>query len=397
MLNTAQIMEEQISEHSKKNGVVTVQVELGMEASVDLSYELLDDINQGMITFDDLDKFYMDLSIGNCICYLMLNGEPFDITSKVGDAEFIKRVSSMFTLEEAQKLSVKDKSKVYRVLKTGNKVFYDAAVEAEHLQNYYTTRDTKYRDIIVECNLGLVQSIVQKYIAAGYAYYAEDLIQVGNIGLLQAVEDYNPTMGVKFSTYATPKIAQTIKREIYTNTKPIRNPEYIEQMVYKIKRAKQELERSNKNLTPSEQTDYIKEKLGISDSEWKYAQMAIVQENMLNLDEPMQGESTNDTRTLNDIVEDTTASDFYRLSGMYRDEIVEVLMEAVEKGGLKEKYLAALLKRIGWDDGEEHTLEEIGKEMGVTKTSVNIWIKSAISILQQPQYGNRIKEILTNA
>lgn len=217
----------------------------------------------------------------------------------------------------------------------------------------------KARKRLVECNLRLAFSIAKKY-----SYYmAEpllDLVQNGNLGLMRASEKFDYERGYRFSTYATPWIHQAILRSNSDNSKNIRIPVHMNNFINRVKRAKTKLETMN-GVQPTETE--IAQFLNVSVESVKDALLNSY--DCVSLYSPI-GDTEQDGQLI-DIIQDNQERPF---SESILDEITVSEIIADAKNYLTEKELDILLRRFGFEDGEEKTLEEVGKVHHLTRERI---------------------------
>ena len=183
-----------------------------------------------------------------------------------------------------------------------------APADLERLSVEYShTRDTRLRDSLVIYHQRLVRSIASRFLGAGEAL--EDLIQVGNIGLINALDRYNPAQGTRFSTYATPTILGEIKRHFRDKTSPIKVPRWLQEMHQATRRANFALTNElGRSPTPAE----IAERLGVTEEQIAEAMGSNDAATPLSLDTHLDGHGTLDSASLLDFIGkiDKTLLDF---------------------------------------------------------------------------------------
>ena len=216
--------------------------------------------------------------------------------------------------------------------------------------------DKEARDKMIRSNLRLVISIAKRYIHLGIPFL--DLIEDGNVGLMKAVEKYNPNKGFRFSTYAAWWIKQSITRSIFDSSRTVRIPVYVNEMLTKYKKT---LERLMGKLRRVPTDKEIAKSMRVSEDKITKVHSYITKTS--SLDAPIDEEDGNE---IIDLIEDkNSTSPDTELDAVFVKERLSGLLE-----GVNEREQKVLNMRFGLTDGRTNTLAQVAKKLCVSRERV---------------------------
>lgn len=255
-----------------------------------------------------------------------------------------------------------------------------SADEEVKLAHRIAEGDQSAKNELVEANLRLVVSLARHYQGCGLSY--QDLIQEGNIGLIKAAEKFDVSKGFRFSTYASWWIKQALSRAIADQSRTIRIPVHMTENINKFKKTEREL-LSQLNREPK--VKEIADAMGISEKQAKEIQSYIVEPTSLDIQV-----GDDDDTTIGSFIEDTH---FVNPESAYIKESNGDVVNAV-LDTLSDREANILRLRFGIGGKKVMTLEEVGKEYGLTRERIRQIEAKALRKLRHPSRANILKECM---
>ncbi len=350
-----------------KKGVLRNLVEKGKEKGNLSNQEILDALTEINFSPEQLEKFYDKLEE---------NGIEI-VEDNVGD-ESLEELSSAAEGQPYDGSYIDDPVKMY--LREIGKIEMLTPEEEQDIARRISEGDVAAKKRLSEANLRLVVSIAKRYIGRGMPLL--DLIQEGNLGLIKAVDKFDPSKGFKFSTYATWWIRQSVSRAIADQARVIRIPVHMVENINRVKKAQSHLLNENgKDPTTAEIAEYA------DLPEEKVVEIMRVSQDLVSLEAPVGEEEDSH---IGDFIKDETQEDPEDAASL--SMLKEQLNNALYT--LTPREMAVLKLRYGLVDGRNHTLEEVGAEFNVTRERIRQIEAKALRKLRHPSRSKKLRDFL---
>ena len=346
---------------SKKQGFLTQE-------------EILELFPDAESRLEELDEFYDKLSRKNIDVFESVTEEEITEDEKAA-TQLEKELEVLSTLEDT---SVSDPVRMY--LKEIGRIPLLIREEEISLAKRVDKGDRRAKAKLTTSNLRLVISIAKKYVGRGMSFL--DLIQEGNKGLIRAVEKYDWTKGYKFSTYATWWIRQAITRAIADQARTIRIPVHMVETINKMIRTSRKL---MQELGREPKADEIAQEMGIDEAKVRHVMK--ISQKTTSLETPI---GDDEDSYLGDFIADDTQASPYDLTSkkLLRENLDEVL------GSLSDREARVLKMRFGLGGKRPMTLEEVGREFGVTRERIRQIEAKALRKLKHPSHRKKLQDFL---
>jgi RNA polymerase primary sigma factor len=342
---------------------------------------------EGMLTIEEINETLANLNMGvdqiENIMDVIQNLGIEVVNEEDGDIDsIIEQKKEEGVLKKKLDFSVNSPTNdpVRMYLKEIGKVRLLTGAEEVQLAKRIEKGDMAAKSRLVEANLRLVVSIAKKYVGRGMLFL--DLIQEGNLGLIRAVEKFDYKKGYKFSTYATWWIRQAITRAIADQARTIRIPVHMVETINKLIRTQRQL---LQKLGREPTVEEIAKNMEISPD--KVREIMKISQEPVSLETPIGEEEDSH---LGDFIEDSDVeapSDAASFT-MLQEQLNDVL------NTLNDRERKVIQLRFGLQDGHPRTLEEVGREFGVTRERIRQIESKTLSKLRHPNKSSALKDFL---
>ena len=360
-------------------------LELAKKKKNVLEYQEISDFFKDQpLEVEQMEKV-LDFLEASGVDVLRISGNDEELILDVDDDADIEKMDDeeeieldKIDLSVPEGVSIEDPVRMY--LKEIGKVSLLTADEEIELAKRMEQGDEEAKKRLAEANLRLVVSIAKRYVGRGMLFL--DLIQEGNLGLIKAVEKFDYRKGYKFSTYATWWIRQAITRAIADQARTIRIPVHMVETINKLIRvSRQLLQELGREPTPEEIAEEMKMPVE------RVREILKISQEPVSLETPIGEEEDSH---LGDFIQDDNVpvpADAAAFT-LLKEQLIEVL------GTLTEREQKVLRLRFGLDDGRARTLEEVGKEVNVTRERIRQIEAKALRKLRHPSRSRKLKDYL---
>lgn len=286
----------------------------------------------------------------------------------------------MFLEKEEKATFVPDAVKAY--MNSISKIPLLTAEEEKLLGERIAQGDQKAREELMQCNLRLVVSIAKKYLGRSSRMSFLDLIQEGNIGLAKAVDKWDYTLGFRFSTYATWWIKQSISKELVEQSRAIRVPPHIIEKLSRLNKITNEL---TIELEREPTIKEIAKRMG--EPEEKVREWRAIVKDPVSIDQRL---TDDDDATIGDLIADDSIES--PIEDIHQEQMNKTIKEVLST--LDEREADVIARRFGLGNRKAQTLEEVGKDYGLSKERIRQIEEKAMRKLRNPIRADMLRECL---
>ena len=384
--NFGEIYEKAIEKAKTQNNVITYD-QLGNiieDMKVEIDSEKMEELTEALFSSEIEVTDEIDVSFDEDAAFNSPDNKKFEeeieeeVKSSSKEARDVDTIITTMDYDDGT-TKVNDPVRMY-LKEIGRVSLLDAETEKE-LAIAAKDGDVRAKQKLAEANLRLVVSIAKRYVGRGMQFL--DLIQEGNMGLMKAVEKFEPAKGFKFSTYATWWIRQAITRAIADHARTIRIPVHMVETINKLNRVQRSMvQELGREPSPEE----LAEKLEITPE--RVREIIKISQEPVSLETPIGEE---DDSHLGDFIEDQDmmSPTDYATNEVLKEQLTEVLDELTDR---EERVLRL---RFGLDDGRARTLEEVGQEFGVTRERIRQIEAKALRKLRHPNRSKKLKDFMS--